>query len=266
MFEKLNSKNLLYIILVVWAILALTFGFTDLQISIAVVDENSPWGIFGREFGEAPGWGLIAIALSTLIGSYNKNIKKQKISAYVIIFIGITLLISGVIINSSYLMLIGGSLSIPLVLFTLISFKKDWREYRKISVVITILTVVNPLLFIQVTKVLCGRVRFEDMIQPYTEFTPWFLPPGPTSDGSSFPSGHASMSFMLLPLLILMRDYKWRNLKRIILTILVLGWAIFVGLSRIVVGAHFASDVLFSAGMASIVTILMYRRLYMKKD
>ncbi|KKK41190.1 hypothetical protein LCGC14_0973130 [marine sediment metagenome] len=265
MFEKLNSKNLLYIILVIWAILALIFGFRDLEISIMVVDQNSPWGIFGEEFGEAPGWGLIAIGLSVLIGSYNKSIKKQKIPAYVIEFIGVVLLVLGLLFNSSYLMLIGGSMTISLGLFTLLSFKKDWAEYRKISAVITVLTIVNPLLFIQITKLLCGRIRFRDLIY-FADYTPWFLPPGPTSDGSSFPSGHTSMSFMVLPLLILIRDYEWKNPKKIILTILITGWAIFVGLSRIVMGAHFASDVLFSAGMASIVTILMYRRLYLKNE
>ncbi|KKN54980.1 hypothetical protein LCGC14_0587020 [marine sediment metagenome] len=266
MLEKLNSKNLFYIILVVWAILALIFGFTDLQISRAVVDQNSPWGIFGEEFGEAPGWGLIAVGLSVFIGSYDTNIKKQKINAYVIEFIGIVLLILGLIFNSSYLMLIGGSMAISLGLFTLISFKKDWSQYRKISAIITVLTIVNPLLFIQITKILCGRIRFRDMISPFVEYTPWFLPPGPTSHGSSFPSGHTSISFMVLPLLILLRDYQCKNPKKIALTVLITGWAIFVGLSRIVVGAHFASDVLFSAGVASIVTLLMYRRLYLKKD
>ncbi len=230
-----------------------------------VVDQNSPWGIFGEEFGEAPGWGLIAIGLSVLIGRYNKSSKKQKIPADVIEDIGVVLLVLGLLFNSSYLMLIGGSMTISLGLFTLLSFKKDWAEYRKISAVITVLTIVNPLLFIQITKLLCGRIRFRDLIY-FADYTPWFLPPGPTSDGSSFPSGHASMSFMMLPLLILLRDYEWKNPKKIILTILITGWAIFVGLSRIVMGAHFASDVLFSAGMASIVTILMYRRLYLKNE
>ncbi|HDZ18234.1 hypothetical protein LCGC14_1555890 [marine sediment metagenome] len=265
MFEKLNSKNLLYIILLIWAFLALIFGFRDLEISITVVDQNSPWGIFGEQFGEAPGWGLIAIGLSVLIGGYNTDIKKQKIPAYVIEFIGVALLVLGIVLNSSYLIVIGGSMTISLGLFTLIFFKKDWVEYRKISTVITVLTIVNPLLFIQITKILCGRIRFRDLAS-FADFTPWFLPPGPTSHGSSFPSGHTSMSFMVLPLLILIRDYQWKNPKKIVLTVIVTGWAIFVGLSRIVAGAHFASDVLFSAGMASVVTILMYRRLYLKKD
>lgn len=265
MIEKVNSKNLLYAILVLWAILSLIFGLSDLRISITVVDQKSPWGIFGEEYGEVPGWGLIAIGLSVLIGSYNTNIKKQKIPAYIIEFIGIVLIVLGLIFNSSYLMVIGGSIAIILGLFTLISFKKDWGDYKKISAVITVLTIVNPLLFIQITKLLCGRIRFRDLTS-YADFTHWFLPPGPTSDGSSFPSGHTSMSFMLLPLLILIRDYQCKSPKKIVLTILITGWALFVGVSRVVVGAHFASDVLFSAGMASVVTSLMYRRLYLKRE
>ena len=72
------------------------------------------------------------------------------------------------------------------------------------------------------------------------------------------------MSFMFVPLLILVKDRKLKDPIRIITTILVLGWAIFVGLSRIVVGAHYASDVLFSGMMASVITILFYRQIYLK--
>jgi membrane-associated phospholipid phosphatase len=125
------------------------------------------------------------------------------------------------------------------------------------------LAILNPLLFVQITKILCGRVRFRDLILPaYTNYTPWFLPPGPSSSGRSFPSGHTSMSFMFLPLLIIINNRKLKDPIRILTTILVLGWAIFVGLSRIIVGAHYASDVLFSAMMATVITILLYRRLY----
>ncbi|MDX1798439.1 MAG: hypothetical protein R3255_07310 [Candidatus Lokiarchaeia archaeon] len=75
--KKSFTMKLLLGVIILWVILAIIFGFTDLQISILVVDENSAWGIFGREYGEAPGYGLIAIALSALIGSYNDNLKKH---------------------------------------------------------------------------------------------------------------------------------------------------------------------------------------------
>ena len=252
-------------IIVLCIILTLIFGFTDLEISIAVVNENSTWGIFGQEFGEAPGWGLIAIALSTLIGSYNENIKKQKIPAYVIIFIGIVLFVLGVIENSSYLMFIGGSMTLPLVLFTLITFRKDWGNIKKISAVIKGLTIINPLLFIQITKVFWGRVRFKDLSSGFIEYTSWFIPQGITGN-QSFPSGHTAMGWMSLPLLIPLWKKQWKSSIKIIGTISIIGWGIFVGLSRIAIGAHYSSDVLFSTGIAMMVTLLLYKKYYLKQN
>ena len=141
-------------------------------------------------------------------------------------------------------------------------WNKDWKYYRKISAVIIILAALNPLVFVQITKVLCGRIRFNNLAPG--DYTPWFLPPGPLSGGDSFPSGHTSVSFMFLPLLIILRDRKLKDPIRILSTILILGWAIFIGLSRVIIGEHYASDVLFSAMMACIITILLYKRFYLK--
>jgi 2-methylaconitate cis-trans-isomerase PrpF len=52
----------------VWFVLAVVFGFTDLEISRAVVNESSNWGNFGADFGEVPGYALIAISLATFLG------------------------------------------------------------------------------------------------------------------------------------------------------------------------------------------------------
>ncbi len=250
-------------IVVAWIILAVVFGFTDLEISKAVVDENSMWGIFGEEFGEVPGYGLIVIALSVFIGSFNKDVKKQKIPAYIISIIGIFILLFGIISNSQSLIIVGAVVAISLIIFVIFTFNKDWDNYRNISAVIIILTILNPLLFVQITKILTGRVRFRKLAINFSNYTPWFLPPGP-SGNYSFPSGHTSMSFMFLPLLILVKERKWVAPVRIIVIFLVIGWAVFVGLSRIVVGAHYASDVLFSAGMASVITIMLYKIIYLK--
>jgi len=261
--ESLINKLMIFI-LVSWIILAVVFGFIDLEISKAVVDENSVWGNFGEEFGEAPGYGLIAIALSAFIGSFNKDVKKQKIPAYIIIIFGIFILLFGIIFNSQSLIVDGAVVAISLITFVIFTFNKDWNNYRNISLVITILTILNPLLFVQLTKILTGRVRFIKLAIDFSNYTPWFLPPGP-SGNNSFPSGHTSMSFMFLPLLILVKDRKWKDIIRIIVSFLVIGWAIFVGVSRIVVGAHYASDVLFSAGMAAIITIISYKMIYLRE-
>jgi len=260
--ESLVDKLLISLI-IFWVILAIVFGFTDLDISKAVVNKSSSWGNFGADYGEVPGYALVTIALSVLIGGYNPDLRKQKIPAYVIILIGILLLISGFIFDSEDLILDGGGIAISLIVFVILTYNKDWKNYRNISAVITILVILNPLLFVQITKALTGRVRYRDLLSDFSNYTPWFLPPGP-SGNQSFPSGHTSMSFMFIPLLILIRERKWEDPVKIIVTFLVVGWALFVGLSRIIVGAHYASDVLFSAGMATLITIIFYKKIYNK--
>ena len=262
MSEKTNwsmvSKLTLFV-LVSWIILAIIFGIYDLNISIAVVDGTSAWGDFGAVYGELPGWALIGIALATFFGSYIKNLKLQKIPALIIIVIGMLF----IIIDSDFY--VGFSLIIPIIIYTIITWNKDWKNYRTLAGIISLLAVINPLLFVQIVKILCGRIRFRDLEAGYTNFTPWFLPPGLSSDGRSFPSGHAAMGWMLLPLLIVVKDRKIKDPYRIVVTVLVIGWGLFVGLSRIVVGAHYASDVLFSTGMAVVTTLLLYKKSYLKR-
>ncbi|NVM16934.1 MAG: phosphatase PAP2 family protein [Candidatus Lokiarchaeota archaeon] len=256
-------KKITFIVIITWGILAIIFGFSDLSISIAIVDEASIWGNFGADYGEIPGYALIAMALATLLGSLFSNLKMQKIPAYIGIIVGI--LFITLIGDESYIN-IGWSLIISLVLYVIISWNKDWKDFKKISAIIALLAVINPLLFVQITKILCGRIRFRDLAPGYINFTPWFLPPGISAGGSSFPSGHTAMGWMFLPLLIAVKDRENREPLRILTIILISGWGLFVGLSRIAVGAHYSSDVLFSTGVATIVTIFLYTRFYKQRS
>ncbi|MHA2289081.1 MAG: phosphatase PAP2 family protein [Promethearchaeota archaeon] len=253
-------KKITILVLTIWIVLAVIFGFTDLAISISVVDKASLWGNFGAEYGEIPGYALIALALATLLGSLFTNLNLQKIPAYVGIIVGILFIL--LIGNDTYTN-IGWSLIVSLAVYVIITWKKDWKNYRRISSIIALLAVINPLVFVQITKILCGRIRFRDLTVPgYIEFTPWFLPPGLTAGGSSFPSGHTAMGWMFLPMLVAVKDRKNTDPLRMLTIFLVIGWGLFVGLSRIAVGAHYASDVLFSTGAAAIVTIFLYTRYY----
>ena len=256
-------KKLTLIVLITWIILAIIFGCYDLAISIDVVDETSIWGNFGADYGEMPGYALIALALATLLGSLFTNLKLQKIPAYVGTFVGLLFIL---FIDDEDYIIIGWSLIISLVLYVVITWNKDWKNYRKISGVIALLAVINPLLFVQIAKILCGRIRFRNLDPGYTNFTQWFLPPGLSSDGNSFPSGHTAMGWMCLPLLIAIKDRKSTDPLSYLTILLVVGWGLFVGFSRIVVGAHYASDVLFSTGAATIVTIFLYTRFFKKRN
>ena len=175
MSEKSNwsmVSKLTLIVLVSWIILAIIFGIYDLNISIAVVDGNSDWGNFGADYGELPGYALIGIALATFIGGYIKNLKLQKTPALIIIVIGLLFIIFD---DDFY---IGFSLIIPMIIYSIITWNKDWKNYRTIAGIISLLAIIHPLLFVQIIKILCGRIRFRDLEVGFTNFTPWFLPPG----------------------------------------------------------------------------------------
>ena len=259
-----KSIKLLITILIIWIILAILFGVYDLEISIALVNENSGWGNFGADYGEVPGYALIAIALATWLGSYIKNVKKQKILIILAVITGVIYLLLGIFDNDNTDISLGISLITLPSIYLIITWNTDWRRYRKIASIISILAIINPLLLVQLIKLFWGRVRFRDLAIGYTNFIPWFIPLGITGN-FSFPSGHTAMGWMFLPLLIIVKKKEIKFPLKLTLLIGIIGWGMFVAMSRVIVGAHYCSDILFSSGFAAIITILLYRKIYLKK-
>jgi membrane-associated phospholipid phosphatase len=101
-------------------------------------------------------------------------------------------------------------------------------------------------LLVSSLKLVWGRVRFRDLQPLAGDFTPWYAPQGWTGH-ASFPSGHTALGWLLLTsLLIWPRGTPpyWLALA------MCLSWGVFVATSRVVIGAHYLSDVLFSTAFA----------------
>ena len=109
-------------------------------------------------------------------------------------------------------------------------------------------------LLVQTFKISWGRVRFRDLSPGFSDFSPWYLPQG--AGGTSFPSGHTALAWMLLPAFLLCGRSPLR--RRLALGLSVV-WGVTVGLGRITAGAHYASDVLF-ASLLTIVPFLLLLR------
>jgi membrane-associated phospholipid phosphatase len=251
------TKKLILPVLITWGVLALIFGFLDLQISQAFVEGDSWWGNLGDNYGELPGYGLIVLAIVILIGSFNDDIKKQKNPAYIFLIIGVILLIYGIVDHSETLIKIGGGACLCVSIFMVLTWKKDWNDYVTFAQITLLLAIILPLVFVQLTKAFTQRLRYRELLTlGLSNFTPWFAPPGigvrEFDSNSSFPSGHASMGWMLLPLLLLVKDNDFKSIKRILITTFVLFYGVFVAASRVNEGAHFSSDVLFSSGVAAV--------------
>ncbi|MCQ2479876.1 MAG: phosphatase PAP2 family protein [Clostridia bacterium] len=116
-------------------------------------------------------------------------------------------------------------------------------------------------------KALWGRIRFRNLDGEFTNFTPWYIINGNTGQ-HSFPSGHtasAGMSYMLMLLPFVSarcREYK---------SVLFIGGFLYtsmVAFTRLVMGAHYLSDVVIGSAISfslTIAAIAVYERFFQKK-
>jgi len=250
-----------------WAALAAYFAFTDLQISISVVNAESGWANFLKDFGEIPGLLVLFCSAHIFLASYSPETRFRKITLSIILFLGASFL-------SGYLMI---------VIYNGLSGSNSIFQEYKIAIIF-ILLVLNFLLNIQIRKLkipnslvqfsktsvllgmygyLCliqpikhfwGRARFKDLDVFHSNFTEWFIPNG-INGNQSFPSGHAAMGWMILPLLLLVFN-RSKNVK-VSLLILIISWGLAVSLSRVIIGAHYASDVLFGSSIIIVVFLAL---------
>jgi membrane-associated phospholipid phosphatase len=267
--DKQDTNILINNLLLLWAMLGAYFAFTDLQISISVVNQNSGWAIFLKNFGEMPGLLVLYSGAVIFIASYKSENKLKYYLFTVFVFITAVYLskrILGTIyhgVTGNYDIIDEFKLYIYLIFFVLNYFiylilKKNnysdkLKTYSKVSI---LLGLFGYLFLVQPIKHLWGRVRFRDLDALYSNFTSWFLPNG-INGNQSFPSGHAAIAWVLLPLLILVTN-KNMAAKYFLLTIIIF-WGLAVSLSRVVIGAHYASDVLFGAFIIIIVFLLLIK-------
>ena len=263
-------SNIIYGIVIIWAILAGYFAFTDLQISIAVVNEHSGWANFLQNFGEIPGLLVLYSGAIIFLASFKSVNKIKCYSISLLVFLGSVYLLRHLSVvlyhgyTGNYSFVREYKLYIYLVIILInvlayilirnINFSQIVKSYSIISV---LLGLYGYLFLVQPIKQFWGRIRFRDLEPLYTNFTAWYMPIG-INGNQSFPSGHAAMGWMLLPLLIFAAGKKkW---VQFLLLTLITSWAIAVQLSRVVIGAHFASDVLFGGCIIIVVYLLLYKK------
>lgn len=122
---------------------------------------------------------------------------------------------------------------------------KSLHNIRQIAILGAVLFLSTMIVF-NTIKMSWGRMRFRDMMPPYSGFTPWYLPQGFSSDNTymSFPSGHAAWASVILTITLLPLAFPRLKTKERIVNAVAYIWIIAVSLSRVIVGAHFASDVI----------------------
>jgi membrane-associated phospholipid phosphatase len=260
----LNSK--IISLSLVWLVLAILFGIYDLQISKSIVDQNSVWALFLENYGMIPGLLVILsgiyiycsfIKIKSGVWSYVQRIVLFLVSSGLIFYL-MEILLDKLVLDNFIAFLIIAFAS-NLIIFTFLQIRKQVEstlaiKYAKIVIGISFFGYV---ICIQVVKFLWGRVRFRELDAAFSQFTPWYCPQGITGF-DSFPSGHAATGFMLLSLLIIFNNKK-KWIKNSALLIIIL-WGTVLSLSRVVIGAHYASDVLFGSFFIIMIFLLLFKK------
>jgi membrane-associated phospholipid phosphatase len=258
-------------LLSLWIILAVIFGIYDLDISKQLVNQDAGWAKFLENYGMIPG---LFVILSGIYIYYSVIKTKSDVWSYIqkVVFF----LVSSGLIFYLFDILLGSIATNNLIVFLIISFSisiiifiilhKANQVQKAIAIkyakVVVGMALYGYVICIQGVKYFWGRFRFRELDAAFSQFTPWYIPEGVTGS-DSFPSGHAAMGWMLLALLILLANKKlW--IKNSVLVIIFM-WGVVLALSRVVIGAHYSSDVLFGSSFI-IIAFLVFIKIYHSID
>lgn len=238
-------------------VLMVIFAFTDLSISKALFNIDSKFGKFIEITAHQGNMINGSLSAAVLIAARDKkNTKYNYIQ--IGIFGGLFLLISffGVYFSLEYMgfeslslqHFIGWIIYFPI--FLIIAFKMnldDIRNVRRIAI-IGLLVFIGINGGVYVLKNIWGRVRFREMVEPYEHFTKWFIPQfnkyaDSYIEPESFPSGHTANATAIFMVMIWSQLFPKLKDKRVVLFVICCLWTFLVALGRIIMGAHFASDV-----------------------
>ena len=253
-----NINKLFFGIITLWAILATIFGFYDLTISkYATTYKDLQIFEFGNDYGNHFDEPLLYVSITILLGSIFNDIKMQRKVGFLMILYSFVYLQYISLISNESEIFISNLIIIFQITFFLLTYNKNWRNYVPIAISMILLYFFTNVI-VHIMKIQWGRVRYTDLSSE-SEFTAWYVINGPDTANSSFPSSHTASAFTFLPILIMLNSKKMSNKLKIILVLSVVGFGFYVALGRVVVGKHYASNVLFSAGLCAILTVGFYK-------
>jgi membrane-associated phospholipid phosphatase len=255
------GKRWLFVALsIVFFAAAVFTAFYDMSVSTRFVNAEAGWAVFFEAYGKLPGL-LVGLVGAVALGA---NLRHESRSYRPLL--GLLLFVIGSLVSVFAIQILGGSkvnvgelrqsgtlalaIGAPVLLAILAWFLSRSETIANVRVhrfgrVTTFTLLIGNLILIQGLKQLWGRVRFRDLTE-VTDFTAWYLPQGMTGD-ASFPSGHTGMGWLLLPLILLIPEEN--RAGRVSAGVLVSAFAIAVALSRVKIGAHYLSDVLFASAI-----------------
>lgn len=259
-----HKKPILVFLTVLFGLCAaglIAAAFLDLRISQTLNNPNQPFSKFMSSFGEFPAYAFntgFPVALFVWLVRKKKYYWSILPMIFAIAF-GYYYFSQRYFVDSSLHLLLNllfNTLWIAslCVLFSFIS-KDLLNKFLFILFIACIISALTNLVLI-IFKTFWGRVRFTDLSDNLSEFTPWYQPNGITGHKSFF-SGHVTSSCILTVLWLAPVIFKIKNrFVTILLFTIPIVWTLAMMYARIVVGAHYLSDTVFAVVSYTVLTIL----------
>lgn len=259
----------------IFVFLACLFFFFDLDISIFLVEKNPNFFyVLMAAIGEFPIYiGPILFGLIYGFTSENKNIKlASHLIGLVGVYVAFIRLSKGILecFFSSELMMVQFVLLslaslISYILLYILFNKFDKEQLYKIRDIALIYLIVSISSFLIVTglKLVWGRPRFRSLSSDYSEYSNFLTVHG-LSNGllgdeyRSFPSGHTNSATSILLLSLLPSRYTSKKWIKYLVGSICFIYAFAVAFTRVGIGAHYASDVLFGFGISVVCSLISY--------
>lgn len=268
-------KNKTYIIsALIFIALAILFAFTDLSISQSIANPQSGWAHTMEAYGQIPGI-LVGFFGASVLLRLNKLEKTFKSIASGIGLSILSIFTSFMFWGEAFGQQVGADvnyqLAVVLALLLVIAVQAWFRripdqimyQYKTFGKIALSLMFVAGVISVWAIKIPWGRWTYRDILEvgDISLFTPWYLPQG-NNGHHSFISGHTALSFCVLPIVLL---FEKKKRPYIIAWILALTWGVVGAVSRVAIGAHFPSDVLFGGGQ-TLLWFWILKKYYNKKS
>lgn len=257
------------IVLSIAAALLIVASFYDLAINHALSNSESVYGLLFVSLGEFPAY--IILPMCGVIWFYADHGIKDKrlmivarVASAILVWLGFFIwgAMGSRITESPKVIELSALYSILFTFFTLLLgkyLKINFTRYVRFAVFALFVMLIS-LVVIRLIKIGWGRMRYRDMLKVgnFSGFTPWYIPNG-YNGNTSFPSGHTASACNIYIFVVL-----FKGKRRYIANGVALLFVVLTMFSRIVVNAHFLSDVLIG-GLVSYLCYFIIRLLFERK-
>ncbi len=278
----LSSRKICWSVAALLMVMMVIGSIWDYPISCSLYDKSNWFGIIFAAFGEYPSTLGLVVVGSMLLAGHNKE--KQS-SAAIQCVGGILLTILGAALSMLlpphyaevplYFSCFVGIICSAVIFFVTLLLCRGAEQKKVIQVALAIfVTILATTIIVNLIKIPWGRARMRLVASnPRAYFMPWWQ----AGDGlkniltaagvgadefKSFPSGHVAGASALMLLCLLPQIQPKLATQQSLLFAIGFCWTCLTALSRIIIGAHYLTDVTVAFAIGFLVMNIVCRRVF----